>query len=253
MTARTALLLLGLVVNLSAGTSLDEVLTGEFHQRLERIHQLSTDLGDAELARLLAWLATPQPEPGEATLKNDLLNVLRRQDQPVQGLAATLRAIYENPAQSLTMRDYALQHLTALGEDPATLWQATAERDSSLAGTALLALARAGEDPARLTALALRIASDTTACEQARLPALRVCAQFGCPEAAPLARELLHARAGFSLKLAAIATLGELGDADDIPVLRELQASGPRWFQPATARALALLGAKRDPHQRSGS
>jgi hypothetical protein len=229
------------------------VLTGEFHQRLARIESLGTQLSEPQLARLLDWLQTPQPEPGEATFKNDLLNVLRRQDKSVPGLSACLRAIYADPTHSLTMRDYALQHLAALGEDQDTLWQATAQRDGSLAGTALLALARAGADPDRLRPLALQLASDHQASELTRLPALRVCAQFACPEAVELARDLLHARVGFSLKLAAIATLGDLGEPADIPQLRALELSGPHWFRPATARALALLEAKTRPSQRSGS
>lgn len=253
MKALTYVLILGLAFGLRAGNPLDEVLTGEFHQRLARIERLGTQLSEPQLARLLDWLQTPQTEPGEATFKNDLLNVLRRQDTPVPGLSACLRAIYADPTQSLTMRDYALQHLAALGEDQETLWQATALRDSSLAGTALLALARAGADPDRLRPLALQLASDQQASELTRLPALRVCAQFACPEAAELARDLLHARVGFSLKLAAIATLGELGEPADIPQLRALERGGPQWFRPATARALALLEAKTRPSQRSGS
>jgi len=211
--------------------------TGDFHDRLQAIHQLPSNLGRNALKPLFKFLETPTGEPGEAVLKNDLLNALRAQSQPPRKLTQTLRAIYQNKAHSPQIRDYAVQHLGAWHRRTenresvrSTLWQACDEGESSIAGTALLALLRLNRSGApieadRLKRTALKVASQDAHSALSRLSALRVCGELGVSEAGTIAREILKNRhPDVSLQLAAVATLGELGQPADRALLEQLTA-----------------------------
>jgi len=213
----------------------------DFHQRLALIHQLSANLPEQDIQRFLNWIRCPSGEPGEATLKNDLLNVLRAQEQPVAELAPILSAMIADPSFSHTLRDYAVQHLGTLPGNENVLWQATVERGGSIAGTALLALFRLEADPGRLGRLALSVATDDRADDSARIPALRICGRLALNEVVPTARALIEGGSTISLQLAAVATLGELGEHRDLALLGKLLEGDQERLKPAAARALWLL------------
>lgn len=229
------------------------ILEGDFHDRLAAIASMRTPLPSPAVETFKEWLAAPNSETGSATLKNDLINVLRRQQPAIPGLSDLLISIYQNPAHDQTMRDYAVQHMAALhGTGPkveATLWEATQETQSSVAGTALLALHRRQADRARLMQTALKMAADAQAAEWARIPALRVCGHLEVPGSAQVARDLLNGEASASVKMAAIATLGEVGDVTDIPMLENIRYGSQQRLVPAVERALNLL---RGIHQPAG-
>lgn len=214
-------------------------LTGEtgFHKQLEAIHRLPADLSPSALNRWFQYLKTPTGAPGEAVLKNDLLNALRAQKKPSQKLTETLQHMYRNQAQSPQVRDYAIQHLGAwhgfAGNREAvrnTLWQASGEGGNSIAGTALLAmlrLSRSGTtiDGDRLRATALSIASQQGNSTLSRLSALRVCGELGVMEAGAIARDVLKQHhPDISFQLAAVATLGDVGGPEDRALLEQLTA-----------------------------
>lgn len=215
---------------------------GDFHARLAHAHRLADDLPATRIQALCDWLARPTAEPGEATLKNDALNRLRAQKQSVKQLPELLIAMADNPEMSLTLRDYALQHLGTLStsriaESPVSqaLWQATTWVHDSRAGTALLALARRQSQHPQLGPKALELAGMEDAAVQTRIPALLVCGQLGQRAVLPIARELSQ-DTDQSLAMAAIATLGQVGQHDDLERLVVLQLNpSPRIIHAALA------------------
>lgn len=218
---------------------------GDFHQRLNAVHQLPDRLSQAQIQQLQNFLTQPSGELGEAALKNDLLNMLRAQSRAPQGLTETLLTIYRDSRHTALMRDYAIQHLGAwqLQSPPSssirqTLWQACDQTGNSIAGTALLALYRlrnhlSSAERQRLGQQALAIAGKG-ASPLSRLTALRICGELELREAGEISRSVLRARSDISLKLSAIATLGDVGVESDLALLESFLA------HPRLARAAEL-------------
>lgn len=215
-----------------------------FKTRLAVINGLPIHPADNQLQALLDFVRTPQ-KPSNLTdsqllaLTNDILNVLIRQENLHDSLRQILTDIYNDPSRSPGMRDYALQHLASLGgakpgADMSIQWTAASGTDPALAATAMQQLlysashnALSPADRDRLAAAAFDLAkSDSPA--PSRATALQVCGQLGFAQARPLAYDL--ARSGtvpFILRIAAVATLGDLGGDDQIRRFLQETAHGP--------------------------
>ncbi|MBI3879311.1 MAG: hypothetical protein HY301_04515 [Verrucomicrobia bacterium] len=235
-----------------------------FIERLAAVKKISgRELSPAEVKALLGFLLNKAPgTPGElmveAAVKNEVLNRLVLGVRPLDGLTDVLIALHHDREQDAVMRDYAIQHLIVLHERlPAAnsaerekielvLWEALAEKDSSIAGTALLglhnlALGGAQLDTTRLGEDAVALARDESAGELARITALQVCAGRGLAEALPSATALAGGAPTVPLQISAIAALGRLGSARDLPALTELAGGTNARLQPAARTALATL------------
>lgn len=228
----------------------------DFHGRLAAIHALGRDLSPAEVQCLGDFLQGQfdPPDPrGTTVLKNDLMDKLLEQRQPPPALVPLLIGLFRDPRQDIVLRDYAVQHLVSwaqeVGPQPAiepVLWEALAETQSSLAGTALLGLHRLAAqdqtmDRARLAAAALRLAGDPKVGELARITALRVCGEVNVGEALPLALALAEKAPSVPLRIAALASLGELGGPSEVPFLQTVTNRHEPRLLPAAQSALRRL------------
>jgi hypothetical protein len=121
------------------------------------------------------------------------------------------------------MRDYALQHIPPVYQRANTqekldlqnvLWQATAETDSSIAGTSLLTLLElTAADPAvdrgRVADAALKLAADNRTGELSRITAVQVCGRMNVDQALPVVEQLAQEAPSMPLRIAATAALGD--------------------------------------------
>lgn len=250
---------------LADALSLDSRL--DFRLRLKTIHALYGVVVTPEQAAFMrAYVADPAIPEGlnirqVRALKNDVLNVLCAQPGEEEATAAMLRALHTDPTQDPGLRDYALQHLATLTEREPDLgweahWAAVEGNDPALAATALIHLAgldRAGalgsSDRERLKAAALRLASDSSAKDPARTTAIQLCGRLGLTEARTLANDLARdARAGIPLRIAAIATLGDLGgDADAHAYLTALATGSERRLRVPADSALRRFALATNP------
>jgi hypothetical protein len=237
----------------------------EFSRRMAAVHSLSRNLNSDEMDLLYGFLANRSlgkgPERLERWLRNDVMDKLVQQEIVPEGLADLLVAIYEDRQQDIVMRDYAVQHMPVVYEKMSdeekvslykAMWQATEETDSSIAGTALLALLDVAgpmnssgdaslDDHARLAETALRLASDKHCGELPRITAVSVCGRLGIKEALPVVTELAQTAKSIPLRIAAIASLGDLGDTRTETLLRQFaQVTDPRLL-PAAESALRRL------------
>lgn len=232
-----------------------------YEERLLRVRSLPTSLAAAEIGVLLDLLADPAAPKGlrpalSHALENEILNKLGAQEQFPAPLIPLLLQMAQDPRQSSVMRDYALQHLHAI-------WNRASEAErqeidlffhsmldetgESLAGTALVALRdSAGQDPQKRREVgrkALALARDEQNGELTRISALNVCARFRVEEAQPLALALAREAPTMSIRIAAIAALGDLpmnGEAER-ELARILEKGHPRLHAAAHA-ALARGG-----------
>ena len=217
---------------------------------IARERNLPTD----DVASLTAWLASTNDVlrvERLAALKNDVMNLLRRQESPPPDFADTLISIFESEAHPPAVLDYCIQHLGAMQggitDDAlrrrirAVLVKAAGRINQPYAGTALYALAEdASATPAQdeeLRRLTLVLCAPG-ANPVARIAASQLAGQRGYAEALPLLLETLSApRRDAVTDIVCIGSLGLLGDADDIPLLRRFVAMGPRY---ATAAETAI-------------
>ena len=195
-----------------------------------------------------------------AALKNDVMNLLRRQETPVEGLADALIGMFDGGAHPPAVLDYCVQHLGLMqggirdgalrARVHAVLVKATRRKNMPYAGTALYSLAadrRATpqqlEELKRLT-LALCAADANTA---ARIAAIQLAGERGYGEALPILRKALSSpRRDAVLDIVAIGSIGLLGDFSDISRLSHFIKCDSR-------RALAAEAAIRRINERSGA
>ena len=199
-----------------------------FMERVAAVHAIQGDLTAAEVRAFQDYLLVPAHNQDsrvlENWLRNEMLDKLAGQPALPAGLPKVLIAIYEDADQDVVMRDYAIQHMNpayAQGgpEGKAALqqalWQATSETDSSIAGTALLALDDLAESNAefdrdKIARTALKLANDDQCGELARITAVQICGRMGVTQAASVTLQLAQQAGSIPLRIAAIAALGDV-------------------------------------------
>jgi hypothetical protein len=204
-----------------------------FNDRIAAARSLGAHLTGDDVEALYAFLLR---RDSESLLKNEILNQLRNQEVPPAGLTDTLIAVLRDRAQEHAMRHYALQHLAAWYEDATeadkeqirqAFWSALSEMDSGISGTALLALWRLHDwhseaERRKLGEASLALAGDAGCHELTRITAVQLCGQLSLRGAIPLATELAQTAESVPLRVAAIATLGDVGGIEDKAMLERI-------------------------------
>jgi hypothetical protein len=232
----------------------DEATADLYEARNDALRSVmrSRRLTKEDAAALLDYLASTNDAmcvERVAALKNDVMNLLRRQETPVEGLAATLIVMFECGAHPPAVLDYCVQHLGlmqgGIGDDAlrarvhGVLVKAARRKSMPYAGTALYSLAadrRATpqqlEELKRLT-LALCAADANTA---ARIAAIQLAGERGYGEALPVLRKVLSSpRRDTVLDIVAIGSVGLLGDSSDISRLSHFMKCDSRRAPAAEA------------------
>lgn len=240
--------------------ALQTVLAGEdFHARQEAAARLGRSLDAPAVDALITLLelhTLPALDHDETiAIKDAVCTALDTQTAYPAKLPAKLIAMYRDKRHATAWRDYCIQHLNtactriAPEQKPAaykTFWAATAETDSTIAGTALIALADHRQDPRvdarKLAQTAARIVADAKASSAARTTALQIAAELGEKQILPVARQLAASHtAERPLRLSAIAAIGTLGNPDDIPLLERYAQGNDHLLSTAAKPALQKL------------
>ena len=223
---------------------------------------------EAELTEIFNFLASYAPKGEDIQKFNARKDAcLRELDDRVTTLPNIVDRVIllmENKDAELVGRDYAAQHAVAMYKAMAqahvtwseggqasrlrsVLMAMLEERQSTLAGTSLLTLRTLASrypkdfDQTRLASKALEIVEDKEASILSRTTALRVASEAGDSRVLPQARVWVEEGGTSTLRIAAIAVIGELGDQTDYEWLREKRANSPYWFHPAIDRSLNML------------
>jgi hypothetical protein len=237
-------------------------------------HSLSTeeapkDLSRPEVEALLGFLLEKHPEDDTQrghVLKSDLMDALCAQPNLQPDLTKVLAELYHDHDQNVVIRDYAVQHLALLDERltegvswssseietqrqliETLLWEASGESDSSIGGTALLALMRSlktNDQPSqeRLASTALRLANNPAISPLARISAIQVCAQIQVHAALPHLCRTAEQDPNFTVRISAIGALGQIGNANTVEVLKKIAREQNPRLDAAVTVALARLG-----------
>ena len=252
----------------------DKATADRYEARNDALRSIARrrDLPEDDVAALMAYLRRADDAmrvERVAALKNDVMNLLRNQDPPVEGLAETLIVMFEGRGISThnsstpnspthphppAVLDYCIQHLGAMLDDldekgrlrvRAVLTKAARQTRQPYAGTALYSLAEdARATPAQdkeLKGLALALCKPG-ANHAARIAAIQLAGERGFADALPLLREILSAPSRDAiLDIAAIGSVGLLGNADDIPLVESVAARGGRRYAVAANAAIERI------------
>jgi hypothetical protein len=232
----------------------------------EALHALPGKLADADREALYAFLRQHYPsDDGQLgqVLKNELLDRLCQMEPPPPGLRDLLTQIYQDPNQNIVLRDYAVQHVSAfyrqmamapgmdsparndeLNQAQRILWAAVNDTDSSISGTAMLGLSQLsqggwpGLDADKIGSTALKLAGDNNAGELTRITAFQVCANLGVKDALGVVWVAAQQGDTESVRISAIAALGALGGAGQLPFLNDVLQGDDERLKPAAQGAL---------------
>lgn len=237
-----------------------------FVQRDTKARSLGRSLNPSEMKALSDFLLQRHTEDendmGRA-IKNDLMDALCEQRLIVStNVVAMLQAVFIDSSQDIVVRDYALQHLGVFYERLAikvpwtreqveaqrtaiqqSLWAALGETDSSIAGTALLALSRLAQtepefDRARIGKVALKMGEDRTLGELTRVTALQICGQLQVRQALPLLAQVAENEPDMSLRISAIGSIGSCGGSRELGLLKKIAGEGNSRLEPAAILAM---------------
>jgi hypothetical protein len=167
------------------------------------------------------------------TLRNDVLSALERQREKLPELAEVLIAMWNDETEKPRWRDYVLQHLPAVydfapePEKVKDVLEQVARSGGERGGTALISLQRMARKHDELRNVVSDIAtdqmSDVEADATTTIVALEMKRQSNDESGLPKARRIAtDETAAARLRMAAIGTIGELGNATDIPALEKL-------------------------------
>lgn len=218
-----------------------------YAERVRLIHRFPSNLTPEQLERCRAFLESPlagQP-PSDLEfngLKNELVFALLRQREGLTELAELLVRMSRAGETDATWRDYCVQFLgkcyprindTKSRESMAdALWEALKnQRGGRGAGSAarqLMTLGRTFPEfpPEKVSAASLEALLDPTCSEETKTALLQVCGILGERAALPAARTIAELDSSPVLRASAIAAIGMLGDASDLPLLERLAVSG---------------------------
>ena len=224
----------------------DSVTSDRYEARNDALRSIARrrDLPKGDVEALLAYLRRADNAmrvERVAALKNDVMNLLRSQEPPAEGLAETLMGIFEGGKHPPVVIDYCIQHLGAMLDEldekgrlrvRAVLVKAAKRTKQPYAGTALYSLA---EDSRATPAQETELKRLTLAlCKPdvnniARIASIQLAGECGYAEALPVLREtLLGARRDAVLDTVCIGSVGLLGNADDIPILSRFSSDSRR-------------------------
>jgi hypothetical protein len=230
--------------------------------------------------RFLYKLLEESPPKGELpehwfVIANDIITKILANETDPERFASNLIGLLNSPQQPDVIRDYAVQHLatwlnprsaqasatrlaTASPEIAAQVLQSLAAatidptlEHSTVPGTTLMMLvelnrSKSGVDCSEAIAtltpwLALALQDGSTLSNPIRVSAVSAAGILAPAEFRPLIRRIAYQEnAGSSLRLPAIAALGEAGDAEDLPKLHEIAANSPDLSYAANDAAAAL-------------
>ena len=247
----------------------DDSMNRSYLQRATALKKLTRQIGPNDLQSLMVFLDTRLVDQKEMSvlqfnsLKNDVLDVLIKQDTVPEGLGTYMVRMYKDATHDDTWRDYCIQYMApyhqrkweagkeiAADEERSAitnaLWEAAGRHEKSTAGTAMIGLQNLAEnypdvDKKQLGDLAAGTASDERAVEGARITAFSISSMLGRSEVLPAARIVAQTGETVVLQMAAIRVLGDLGEARDQELLRSLAAGKEKRVVTLAAKALTRL------------
>lgn len=243
--------------------------------RWSAIHGLGKTLPPHEIDALIQFLedktvgGLDEDIRGE---KNDILEALIEQVPQSTRIQGALLSMFRDKTHEEWWRNFCVQHFELLyrkkwsggsavstDKDRITMagayQQALAETGNSIAGTALLGMARLSEDypefdKKAVSKSAVNIAGNTGADPRSRIAALQVAGRLGGSDVLPVARSVAVSGSAISLRLSAISAISEVGTAEDVSLLSQISRADEPYLAKAASNALHRIESKKASEKR---
>ena len=228
-----------------------------YNDRMDAIESLTKTLDAESIDFLRAFLRIPFSEEtgltaiGYNAVKNDVLEVLLRQDVLINGLGNDLVEMFRASESDDMWRDYSVQFMadyytqaiktqnsnnmqlveSDLAQIESAYFAGLNETNLTVAGTALIGLDNVAKVDSRVNMdeavrIAAEMANDSSIPDFNRLTALRICASHGESESIrDTVTEIVQIGESTPLRIVAVKTLGDIGTSEDVVLLEELKAS----------------------------
>jgi hypothetical protein len=252
----TVLLATGLRAETATAGQNVSVITGNgsYATRYQTAQRLRGALSENEIQQLVIFLQREKDVLGVEelnALKNEVVNVLRRQPGFEEELTELLIQMHTSVGTDEVWKDYCIQHLGGLfgkvgpdlrGQAAELFYKATEIKSGSLCGTALLALnanaAFPEIDKKKTGDIALQVATSGDWGAPARVTAIQICSQLNDKAVLPVARRILSdGNQDAMLRMSALAAVGVLGDSGDLQEINRLGGSDDFRIKQAAAAA----------------
>lgn len=252
-----------------------------YQVRIDQLRSLLVDGCSEPELRFLYQLLEKAPPASELpehwyVIANDIMAMVHTHETDPQRFSSQLIGLLNAPHQPEVIRDYAVQHLatwlnpgssqSGATRLPAASPEIAAEvldslaaattdpalEQSTIPGTTLMMLvelirSNSGVDCSHAIAtlkpwLGEALRDGSTLANPIRVSAVTAAGILAPEEFRPLIRKIAYQENGSSsLRLPAIAALGQAGEADDLPKLREIAASSPELTYAAQDAATTLV------------
>lgn len=266
--------MMGLLSNMDVSKPVFDIMDSRKNRRarVEALRKLTRALSPDDVKALRMFLEARFDEREGLRLlafnglKNDVLDVLLRQNKMPQGIGSQLAGMFEDERFDDVWRDYCVQYLTiyaerAWTENPEfatgpeyakfeeTYWKALDRKDRSFSGTALIGLEMLSRDHksldrSKIAQKALALAGDENTLEASRITALNICSKMAVKEILPEARIIAQTGITTTLRLAAIAAIGNLGVDGDKELLGSLSNSSNKRIKQIAESALVRVASR---------
>ena len=249
-----------------------------YDDRMKAMCQLTRKLPPDDVKALVLFLDVHSVDQKDlpleelASVKNDVVDVLLRQEKVEEGLGEDLMRMFHDRKHDDVWRDYCVQYLAqyygrkwpestpVAGDAPdaeqsnveKVLWEAVQEKDTTIAGTALLGLEQLsrnhpGIDTERVVATALALAEDVRCSEASRITAVRLCGMLKKRDVLPIARMLVPPGETIPLRMAALATLGDIGEKEDEVLVQYFATDSEKRIRSLAVATLKKMQGARNP------
>jgi hypothetical protein len=259
---------LNLSPEVKAIVGLDERIM-DINARRKELLKMTRHLSEDDVKALMMFLDSTSKDEKDITpdmfnaFKNDVLDMLQRQDKIPDGLGGQLVKMFKDKEHDDVWRDYCIQYMadyyeskwpvgSTNNEDPerkdmeSSYWAAVGDTNKTFPGTALLALEKLSRnnsefDRNKVGEKALELAMDDQSTEANRITSLRLCGMLNKTEILPTARVLAQTGSTGPIRMAAVATVGDVGNQTDIELLQSLCGTSDKQDKVVTESALNRL------------
>ena len=231
--------------------------TPSYAQKKMVIHKLGKTLSPEEREALYDYLRNgPSHNVYDLAIIDRLMIHLENTPEIAPEYVANLIDISKDTVIDGSVRGYVIQHLEDAYQARPILrkpieeafYAGLADTSTDVSGTSVQVLTLLSKqfpgqfDEKKIALSALSMAEKNNTWHPSRITAISVVGKLGVKEALPTVRKQAEKGARVTMKLAAIHSLGQLGDEEDIPFLEEILANPEKkFFAIAAQKALDRL------------
>lgn len=209
-----------------------------YNERIQFLKRQGHSLSREERNGLYEFLNSDENDKLTLHVKDEIMCLLESQKKRPSEFIDKLIEISQDNNLDSDLRGYALQHLRyayeKAGKDPEkekirnAFYEALKDRESIVCGTSMLALAALSEedksfDNKRIEEAALELVSDPSLHVPSKVSVVRICGNLNLKSSLPTIRSLAKSTENKMIKLAALASLGDIGGMEDFAFLSQMR------------------------------